>query len=89
MFSYTYQTQGVCSRAIEVELDGRVIRRVSFEGGCPGNLSGIAKLVEGMDMDFVVERFAGHRCGAKPTSCPDQLAIALREAYEAQSRAGA
>ena len=84
MFSYTYQTKGTCSRQIEVELEGKTIRRVSFEGGCPGNLSGISKLVEGMDIDHVIGRFAGTRCGNRPTSCPDQLSIALREAYAAQ-----
>ncbi|MBQ9376995.1 MAG: TIGR03905 family TSCPD domain-containing protein [Schwartzia sp.] len=84
MFSYTYQTRGTCSRAIDIELDGRTIRRVAFTGGCPGNLAGIAKLVEGMDIDHVIERFRGTRCGPRPTSCPDQLAVALREAYEAQ-----
>ncbi len=89
MFSYTYQTRGTCSREIQVELEGKIIRRVSFTGGCPGNLEGISRLVEGMDMDFVIERFAGTHCGGKPTSCPDQLAIALREAYEAQQKAGA
>ena len=89
MFSYTYQTKGTCSKAIEVELDGKTIRRVSFAGGCPGNLSGISKLVEGMDIDFVIERFAGTTCGPRPTSCPDQLSIALREAYEAEKAAEA
>ena len=83
MFSYTYQTRGTCSQAIEVELDGKTIRRVAFAGVCPGNLAGISRLVEGMDIDHVIERFSGTRCGNKLTSCPDQLAIALREAYAA------
>ena len=83
MFSYTYRTRGTCSQLIEVELEGKTIRRVSFAGGCPGNLAGIARLVEGMDIDHVIERFSGTRCGGKPTSCPDQLAVALREAYAA------
>ncbi|MBQ8699072.1 MAG: TIGR03905 family TSCPD domain-containing protein [Schwartzia sp.] len=84
MFSYTYQTKGTCSRAIEVVLDGKTIQSVSFAGGCPGNLSGISKMVEGMDIDFVIGKLAGTRCGNRPTSCPDQLTIALREAYAAQ-----
>ena len=84
VFTYTYQTKGTCSRAIEIVLDGKKIQSVSFAGGCPGNLAGISKLVEGMDIDFVIERFAGTTCGPRPTSCPDQLSIALREAYEAQ-----
>ncbi len=89
MFSYTYQTKGTCSREIEIVLDGKKIQSVAFAGGCPGNLAGISRLVEGMDIDFVIERFAGTRCGNRPTSCPDQLSIALREAYEAEQRAGA
>ena len=89
MFSYTYQTQGTCSRTIEVELDGKTIQRVQFTGGCPGNLAGISKMVEGMEIDFVIEKFAGTRCGNRPTSCPDQLAVALREAYAASQNAGA
>jgi len=85
--AYEYKTQGTCSRKITVELDGKTIKDVQFEGGCNGNLSGISKLVRGMDMDFVIERFAGNKCGNRPTSCPDQLARALQEAYAAQQAA--
>lgn len=81
---YHYKTQGTCSRSIDVELDGKTIKSVSFEGGCNGNLNGISRLVVGMDMDKVVERFSGTPCGARPTSCPDQLAKALQAAYAAQ-----
>ena len=81
---YEYKTKGTCSRKITVELEGKIIKSVEFEGGCAGNTAGIAKLVAGMDMDHVVERFAGNTCGARPTSCPDQLAMALQEAYAAQ-----
>lgn len=88
MSIYEYQTKGTCSRKITVELDGRTIKRVAFEGGCSGNLSGISKLVEGMDMDFVIARFAGNTCGSRPTSCPDQLAQALKEAYAAEQKEG-
>ncbi len=84
MSKYLYKTKGTCARSIEVELDGKIIKSVSFEGGCNGNLKGISKLVEGMDMDHVIERFAGNTCNNKPTSCPDQLAIALKEAYAAR-----
>ena len=84
MSIYEYKTQGTCSRKITVELDGKTIKSVKFEGGCAGNLSGISKLVVGMDIDHVIERFAGNTCGPRPTSCPDQLAIALQEAYAAQ-----
>ena len=88
MSTYVYKTKGTCSKQITVELDGKTIRHVTFEGGCSGNLSGISKLVEGMDLDFVVGRFKGNTCGARPTSCPDQLARALEEAYAAE-QAGA
>ena len=81
---YEYKTKGTCSRKITVELEGKIIKSVEFEGGCAGNTAGIAKLVAGMDMDHVIERFAGNTCGARPTSCPDQLAKALQEAYAAQ-----
>ena len=87
MSVYTYKTKGTCAKAIMVELDGRTIKHVAFEGGCNGNLSGISKLVEGMDIDFVIRRFAGNTCGPRPTSCPDQLAHALKEAYEAEAKA--
>ncbi|WP_295634967.1 TIGR03905 family TSCPD domain-containing protein [uncultured Mitsuokella sp.] len=87
MSVYTYKTKGTCSKAIMVELDGKKIKHVAFEGGCNGNLSGISKLVEGMDIDFVISRFAGNTCGPRPTSCPDQLAHALKEAYEAGAKA--
>ena len=72
-----YQTKGTCSTYIDIELDGDVIRSVSFFGGCNGNLQGISKLVEGMKADEAIKRLKGIRCGFKPTSCPDQLAVAL------------
>ena len=74
----TYQTSGTCSKLIEVSLDGDVVRSVHFVGGCHGNLQGISKLVEGMPAREVIGRLRGIRCGMKPTSCPDQLAKALR-----------
>ena len=75
-----YKTKGVCSQSITVELDGKTVKSVSFVGGCNGNLKGISQLVEGMDAEEVIKRLEGTRCGGKPTSCPDQLAKALREA---------
>ncbi|MCI6751902.1 MAG: TIGR03905 family TSCPD domain-containing protein [Selenomonadaceae bacterium] len=84
MSTYEYQTKGTCSKKITVELDGKTIRHVAFEGGCNGNLKGIAQLVEGMDIDFVIGRCKGNTCGPRPTSCPDQLAHALEEAYAAE-----
>ncbi len=81
---YVYQTKGTCSRQIIVELDGDVIRSVSFVGGCNGNTKGISSLVAGMKADEVIERCAGITCGPRPTSCPDQLSRALREALAIQ-----
>ena len=77
-----YRTRGTCSSSIHVELDGRKIKRVVFTGGCNGNLQGISRLVEGMDIDTVIERLDGIHCGMKETSCPDQLANALKKARE-------
>ena len=77
----TYKTKGVCSSAIDFELDdNKKIHNVIFRGGCSGNTQGIASLVEGMDADEAIRRLEGIRCGFKPTSCPDQLAKALKEA---------
>ncbi len=78
--TYRYKTKGTCSRSIEFELDGGVLSNVYFEGGCNGNLKGIASLVEGMKAEDVIARCSGIRCGFKSTSCPDQLAQALKEA---------
>ncbi len=77
-----YKTKGTCSTMIDVELKDGVIDSVKFTGGCNGNLQGISKLVEGMDVDTVIERLHGIHCGMKPTSCPDQLANALIKAKE-------
>ena len=74
----TYETRGTCSVAIEVELDGDIIQSVEFIGGCSGNTQGIAKLVEGMNAREAIARMRGIRCGSKPTSCPDQIAKAIR-----------
>lgn len=74
----TYLTKGVCSQMINIEMDGDIIKSVSFKGGCHGNLQGIGKLVEGMHKDEVIKRLEGIRCGFKNTSCPDQLAQALK-----------
>ena len=75
-----YQTEGTCCRQIELEVDGDVVKSVRFLGGCHGNLQGIARLVEGMNVADVVSRLSGIRCGMKPTACPDQLSLALRQA---------
>lgn len=75
-----YKTKGVCSQSIEFEIDGDKLHNVKFVGGCSGNTQGIAKLVEGMDVDEVIQRLEGTKCGARGTSCPDQLAKALKAA---------
>ena len=81
---YSYQTRGTCSRQINFEIeDGKVVS-VEFIGGCNGNLKGISSLVKGMPVDEVIARLEGTTCGMKPTSCPAQLATALKEAKDAQ-----
>lgn len=77
---YEYKTKGTCSQRILFEIVDGKVTNVQYIGGCNGNLQGISKLVEGMDVDSVIERLHGIRCGMKPTSCPDQLANALEEA---------
>ena len=71
---FTYTPHGVCSRQILLELDGNKVSNVRFIGGCSGNTQGIARLADGMDVDELISRLQGIRCGSKPTSCPDQLA---------------
>ena len=85
--SYLYKTKGTCSTQIEVELDGDIVKDVKFTGRCHGNLQAIPRLVQGMTVDEVERRIGGIRCGMKNTSCGDQLAKALREAYNAQQNA--
>ena len=74
-----YKTFGVCSRAINFEVENNVIKHVDFEGGCSGNTQGVARLVEGMDVNEAIRRLRGISCNGRPTSCPDQLARALEE----------
>lgn len=75
-----YQTKGTCSKVIEVTSDDNdIIQDVVFYGGCNGNLQGICRLVKGQKVDDVIQRLNGIRCGAKPTSCPDQLCRALEQ----------
>ena len=75
----TYKTSGTCSRKIDIEVEDAIIRSVDFSGGCEGNLKGIAILVAGMSVSEAIERLEGITCGWKSTSCPDQLAKALKE----------
>ena len=76
---YEYKTKGTCSQRIFFEIEDGKVKNVQFVGGCNGNLKGIAALVEGMDAEDVITRVEGIRCGMKATSCPDQLAKALKE----------
>ena len=76
---YEYKTKGTCSQKIFFEIDNGIVKNVKFIGGCNGNLQGLARLVEGMPVQDVITKIEGIRCGFKPTSCPDQLAKALKE----------
>ena len=80
---YEYKTKGTCSRSILFDIEDGKVKNVQFIGGCNGNLKGIGALVEGMDMQDVISRVEGIQCGMKSTSCPDQLAQALKEAVNA------
>ena len=77
---FTYKTKGTCAQMISFQVEDNKVTDVKFFGGCNGNLKGIASLVEGMDIDQVIARVEGIKCGMKSTSCPDQLAQALKEA---------
>jgi uncharacterized protein (TIGR03905 family) len=76
---YEYTTKGTCSRSILFDIVDGKLTNVQYIGGCNGNLKGISALVEGMDIDSVIARLEGISCGGKPTSCPDQLATALKQ----------
>lgn len=77
---FQYKTKGTCSQMIFFDIEDGKVRNVSFQGGCNGNLKGIGSLVDGMDVDEVISRLEGTTCGMKSTSCPDQLATALKQA---------
>lgn len=81
---HAYRPKGVCSRLIEVDLDGDRIKEVKFVGGCDGNLKAISKIIKGMTVDEVAKAFEGNTCGPRNTSCADQLVRALREAQQAR-----
>ena len=77
-----FRPRGVCSQRMTVEVEDGIIRSLRIMGGCSGNLQGISRLVEGMEAEEAIKRLEGFRCGFKPTSCPDQLAQALKQARE-------
>ncbi|MDO4813094.1 MAG: TIGR03905 family TSCPD domain-containing protein [Eubacteriales bacterium] len=82
--TYTYYPQGTCSKVMNVEIEDGIVKELEVIGGCSGNLQGISRLVEGMPAEDAIARLRGIRCGFKPTSCPDQLSIALEKALEAE-----
>lgn len=77
-----YTTKGTCSRQIDITVDDGIITDVKFHGGCSGNTQGLSALVRGMKVEDAIERMKGIKCGFKPTSCPDQLAVALAQMSE-------
>ena len=79
---YNFKTQGVCSRTVSFDMEKGIVSNVAFEGGCNGNLKGIAALAEGKSAQEVIDVLSGIRCGFKSTSCPDQFARALKIAME-------
>ncbi|MGL4790639.1 MAG: TIGR03905 family TSCPD domain-containing protein [Anaerotignaceae bacterium] len=79
----SFTPKGVCAKSIDFEVDDNKIKSIQFHGGCPGNLIGIQTLVVGMEVEAVIDRLSGIKCGQKSTSCPDQLACALKN-YVAQ-----
>ena len=78
MEEYKYEPQGVCSSGMIIQLEGDIIKKVQIIGGCAGNTAGVSKLVEGMNIDEVIEKLKGIPCKTRGTSCPDQLAKALK-----------
>ena len=79
---YEYKTVNTCSQLISFDIEGNVIRNIEFIGGCNGNLKAISKLLEGSTVEEIEDKLLGNTCGRRPTSCADQLAIAVREAYD-------
>lgn len=84
MMHYDYLTEGTCSQMISLDIDGEKVTNIRFMGGCNGNLKAIPVLVDGWTVDEIESKLKGMTCGRRPTSCPDQLAKAVRAAYEAQ-----
>ena len=85
---YSYRPSGVCAQRIDFDINDGVVTGVSFTGGCNGNLKAISKLVDGMSVAEIEEKLAGNTCGFKSTSCADQLARAVRQAYDENGTEG-
>lgn len=83
---YTYKTKGVCASKIDFDIEGNIVKNIEFYGGCNGNLKAISHLVEGMSVEEIENKLKGNTCGFKATSCADQLALAVRAAYENQKK---
>ena len=83
---HTYQTKMTCSREISFDLDGNKVTNISFVGGCNGNLKAISKILDGWTVEEIEAKVKGNTCGPRPTSCADQLAIAIREAYDNENK---
>lgn len=83
---YKYKTKGTCSVVISFNIDGDIITNIKFMGGCPGNLKAISKLLDGKTVDYIENMLLGNECGVRGTSCADQLAKAVRQAYEETSK---
>ena len=81
-----YNTQGTCSKQIVMEIEDEIIKNIEFYGGCQGNLVGISSLVLGMNIHDVRAKLKGIKCGSKPTSCPDQLALCIEKYIEEKSK---
>ena len=77
---FKFRPRGVCSQEMIIQIDGDIIKEVKIVGGCAGNTVGVSRLIQGMQIDEAIKRLKGIPCGFRPTSCPDQLAIALEEA---------
>ena len=85
MNRYEYKTENTCAQRISFDLDGNVVRNIEFYGGCNGNLKAIAKMLEGSTVEEIENKLSGNTCGKRPTSCTDQLAKAVRKAYDTNS----
>lgn len=81
---YRYNPKYVCAKEIEFELDGNVVKSIKFYGGCNGNLKAISKLLDGQTVEYIENKLRGNTCGTRNTSCADQLAIAVKAAYDEQ-----
>lgn len=84
--NYVYSTKGTCSVQISFDINDNIVTNIKFLGGCPGNTLALSKVLDGQTVDFIVEKLMGNQCGGRGTSCADQLAIAVKEAYEKESK---